>query len=1101
MSLTVGELTGFITIDDRAVNPALRRAEQAMRQTGQRLGADSERVGTRAGTNLGQGFVRGADGQWRNLRGELVDATTAAALEAERAAHRGGQRIGDGLIDGVNNALRGLPGDAGQAGRRAGNALGDGLGGSSGAGADSAVGGMTEKLGKLKMGAAAVGAAAGAVLMQAFGSALEQGRITGRLGAQLGKTPAEAQRYGKIAGALYADAVTEDFQGAADAISATMRAGIAPPGATNAQIQSIATKVSDLAGTFELDLGQAANAVGQILKTGLAKNGGDALDVLTRGLQVMGPRADDIADTFNEYSVIFKRLGLDAKTATGLMSQGLKAGARDTDVVADALKEFTIEGVQGSSKIVQGFKDIGLNSSRMVKMIAKGGPDATKALQMTLDKLREMKDPVERDAAATALFGTKAEDVQGALQALDPSKAVDALGKVGGAADDMGDSLRDNAGTKLTAFKRGLEQGLTEAAGGALLQLDDLKTLAGTKLRGLWDEAGKNVDSDKLVDQVVAFFPLLGQRLLDKANELGPKVVEGLQGAGQRIAEWVMANPTAIMKGGLIAAAIVAAFVALPLLVGGALTAAATTVVVGFVTTMINALGENAPKWWDSFTGWLDQKAGEAGSALDGLGGAIGGWFGGLWSTYISGPVGRTWDSFITSTQGLPGRATGALSDLGGQLSGSASRGWRAFKDASVREGSRFIGWVRGMPGRISSGVGSLGSLLVPKGRNVVEGLWSGVQSMGGWIKSKLIGWAKEVIPGPIAKALGIRSPSRVTKAQGRWIAKGLIAGLTGSSKEVKAASGKLADIIADGLKPGRARSEALKTLSAGTKQLLKLASQEEKVAARLKKATSALADLKKERDQLATSVRDGILGSANITQQTGSSSPAAILARLQRDRKAAEAFTKSLAKLKSQGVRSDLIEQIASAGVDQGAALAASLASATPAQIKAINAEQAKLAKAAGTAGNTAADAMYGAGIRAGEGLVKGLQKQQAAIEKQMLKIAKSMSKSIRKALGIKSPSRVMARIGAFTAQGLVRGIEGERRTVDRTMAGLVSAPTPTDWAVSRAANTPQGGRQQVVDRSTTTTYNLTQRDMTIRDLEVLQRRQDARARVGRPR
>ncbi|MGW1267528.1 hypothetical protein ACWD5A_02525, partial [Streptomyces sp. NPDC002491] len=86
MALTVGELNGFITIDDRAVNPGLRRAEQAMRQAGQRMGDDADQAGQRAGQQLGQGLVRGADGQWRNMRGELVDAVTAAAAEAEAAA-------------------------------------------------------------------------------------------------------------------------------------------------------------------------------------------------------------------------------------------------------------------------------------------------------------------------------------------------------------------------------------------------------------------------------------------------------------------------------------------------------------------------------------------------------------------------------------------------------------------------------------------------------------------------------------------------------------------------------------------------------------------------------------------------------------------------------------------------------------------------------------------------------------------------------------------------------------------------------------------------------------------------------------------------------
>lgn len=335
---------------------------------------------------------------------------------------------------------------------------------------DEAAAGFSKRLAAgLAVGVAGAAVVAGGLLAKGLTGAVEQEKVAGKLGAQLGATGPEAQRYGQIAGQLYSKAVTEDIQGAADAVRATMSAGLLPPEATNRQIQQISTKVSDLAGTFELDLGQAANAVGQIMKTGLAPNATVALDTITRGLQVMGPRADDIADTFNEYSVIFQRLGLSAQQATGLMSQGLKAGARDTDVVADALKEFALEGVQGSQKIVDGFKAIGLNSDQMVKMISAGGPKATQALQMTLDRLRAMEDPVQRDAAAVNLFGTKSEDLQNALLALNPGTAVASLGEVAGAADRMGNSLRDNAGARLESFKRGLEQGLVNVVGGRVL--------------------------------------------------------------------------------------------------------------------------------------------------------------------------------------------------------------------------------------------------------------------------------------------------------------------------------------------------------------------------------------------------------------------------------------------------------------------------------------------------------------------------------------------------------------------------------------------------------------------------------------------------------
>ncbi|WP_326592861.1 phage tail tape measure protein [Streptomyces brevispora] len=313
---------------------------------------------------------------------------------------------------------------------------------------------MSTMKAKVLVGAAAVGAAAGAVLVKGLETSMEKQKATGKLKAQLGLSVQDAKRAGQAAGKLYGDTVAESVDEAAAAVRATMSAGLAPPKATTKQLAQISTKVQDLQTLFEVDLGQAANAAGQAVKNGLAKSGGEALDVMYRGFQIMGPRADDLADTFNEYSTIFRSLGLDMKTTTGILSQGMKAGARDTDVVADALKEFQIRTTDGSTTSAEGFKLLGMNAEKATKVFAKGGKGAANGLQLVLDKLRNLKDPVDRNAAAVALFGTKAEDMGQALFKLDPSKAVKDLGKVGGAAKRAGDDLRNNAGVPFEQFKR-----------------------------------------------------------------------------------------------------------------------------------------------------------------------------------------------------------------------------------------------------------------------------------------------------------------------------------------------------------------------------------------------------------------------------------------------------------------------------------------------------------------------------------------------------------------------------------------------------------------------------------------------------------------------
>jgi tape measure domain-containing protein len=81
---------------------------------------------------------------------------------------------------------------------------------------------------------------------------------------------------------------------------------------------------------------------------------------------------------------------------------------------------------------------------------------------------------------------------------------------------------------------------------------------------------------------------------------------------------------------------------------------------------------------------------------------------------------------------------------------------------ASIRNGiSTAIGFVTGIPGRIKDAIGDLGGLLVNAGRDAIRGLWNGIQSMGAWLRSRIIGFAKSAIPDPLERFFGIASPSK----------------------------------------------------------------------------------------------------------------------------------------------------------------------------------------------------------------------------------------------------------------------------------------------------------------------------------------------------
>lgn len=331
--------------------------------------------------------------------------------------------------------------------------------------AEAGAAGLRKHLGKTwdvaKKGAAVGGALVGTALVAGIQSVIESSKPTALLQAQLGATGDFAGKVGQTAGNLFARGVVDSSEEAAATVRAIWQNGLIDENAAQADVDRVAGKLSTLALISEEEAGNVSNAVKQMMRNGLVKNADDAMDLLVRGVQQGVNKAGDLFDTFNEYGTQFRKLGLDGADSMGLMDQAIKAGARDSDTAADALKEFSIRAIDGGAQAAAGYKLLGLSARDMTAQMAKGGPAAKAGLDTVLDRLRAIKDPVKQNAAAVDLFGTKAEDLGKALFAMDVDGAADGLGKVAGAAQAAGDTLENSAGAKLESFKRKALAGLT----------------------------------------------------------------------------------------------------------------------------------------------------------------------------------------------------------------------------------------------------------------------------------------------------------------------------------------------------------------------------------------------------------------------------------------------------------------------------------------------------------------------------------------------------------------------------------------------------------------------------------------------------------------
>lgn len=358
-----------------------------------------------------------------------------------------------GFGSAADRALRsGLSGPAAAAGRDAGGKAATGIGAGIGDGGPAVESGTSRLGDRVKTGLAAAGLAAGALLVAGVAQGLDTETATARLEAQLGGGE-WAARAGDVAGDLYLAGFGSSAADTAGTVRSVFSAGLFPPGASQAQLESISTSAATFADVLEQDVGGASNAVAQMIRTGLVADAQAGFDLLTAGIQGGADKAGDLLDTFNEYSTMFRDVGLSGADAMGLISQGLQAGARDSDVAADAIKEFAIRAQDGSKLSADGFQLLGLSAADMTAKVAAGGPAARDALGQVLDGLRNMTDPVARNAAAVDLFGAKAEDMGDALYALDLDTAAGGLGDLAGKTEALGGAY-DTAGARIETFKR-----------------------------------------------------------------------------------------------------------------------------------------------------------------------------------------------------------------------------------------------------------------------------------------------------------------------------------------------------------------------------------------------------------------------------------------------------------------------------------------------------------------------------------------------------------------------------------------------------------------------------------------------------------------------
>lgn len=304
------------------------------------------------------------------------------------------------------------------------------------------------------LGAAAAGLAAGAFIK----GGQDYIRTMNGLQVQTGATAAEMQEFGQIAQDVYRSGKGENLQQIADTLANISQAS----GLAGEELRKAADAAMLLNDSFGMESAETTKAA-----TALMKNFGisaeEAYGMIAYGAQNGANRNGDLLDILNEYSVQYKSLGLTADQFMQSLINGADAGAFSIDKIGDAVKEFNIRAKDGSKTSAEAFKAIGLNAQNITAQFAAGGKVAEAAFFQTVEALNSMQDPMERNAAGVALFGTMFEDLEAGV--------LDNFESIKGASIDATETLRqiekvkyNDVGYALTQVGRTLETALIPSA-------------------------------------------------------------------------------------------------------------------------------------------------------------------------------------------------------------------------------------------------------------------------------------------------------------------------------------------------------------------------------------------------------------------------------------------------------------------------------------------------------------------------------------------------------------------------------------------------------------------------------------------------------------
>ncbi|MEA4919386.1 MAG: phage tail tape measure protein [Clostridiaceae bacterium] len=784
------------------------------------------------------------------------------------------------------------------------------------------------------------------------------------------------------------------------------------------------TEVKQLGDDFE-DAGEKTLSFGDILKANVI---GDAIvdGVRALGNAVKGV-ASDALESADSIQQMADQTGLSAEKIQELAYVGDTLGVSiDTQTGAfSKLINNMSSASAGSGTAYKAFQQLGVSVTDSNGKLR----DSNDVYNEVLGALGNVSSETERTAIAQDIFGRSAADLNPLISA-----GTDQLNALAQQAQDTGAIMSSDTVGALDDFGDTMGQLKTDvtAAAGSLLEqlLPSIQPII---------ENLKNIDTQPISD-------FLGF-ILDNAGT----IAAGLVGIGAGFAAF---QAVSLIQGAITAFQAFKTAQEGATIAQWAINAAMNANPIGIVAAAIAALVAGIVVLWNTNEGFRDAVTG-AWESLKATAESVFGAIDDFFTVQIPAALQTVIDFIKNNWQSL---LTFIVNPIAGAIS------------LLYNLNPKFHEWVNNLLSGIKEWFLGIGDV----GKNIVEGLWKGINNSADWLLKKVKEWCGSILKG-IKAFFGIHSPSTVLEEVGENLDKGLAGGIEDSKDKVLTAATNMSNALLK--EETRLQGEIAKIQEKTQKNIVKSDDdiQEEALKSQLKlvqdfkqEYDNAIADVQKSQDNLAEKlVSFGDL----FTRTQGKLGGSMELSDLQDQIDAINTYGDSLEELKKRGVSDSLLEEIQGMSIEDATEYTQKLLGMTDkdyAKYMSLWDEKQKTAQRVaknyykGEFDSLKAeyvdkipdelgglkDKMSTLGENSAKGLASGFELQEGYITTTFKTVLDNALSSAKNFLGIASPSKLFQdEPDTYLAQGVGMGFSEEMQAISqqmgKAMPGSPDAPT----------------------------------------------------------